>query len=289
MKKKTVAIQGGYGAFHQIAAIEFFGEEGLEIVPCDTFGELFESIEDGRAEFGIMAIENNVAGSILPNYKLIKQSNNQILGELYLKIQQNLMALPGQKIEDIREVYSHPMAILQCGEFFKNYPHIKLIEAIDTALSAKDIADKQAMGVGAIASSLAAKMYGLEIIQEGIQNVKTNQTRFWAFTDESKSDMFMKLNNLEPNKSSLCFDLPHQVGSLSQVLSVLAFYGINLTKIQSWPIAGEEWSYTFYIDVIFDDYIRYRQSLDAIRPLTRNLYTLGEYQRAETATCSEED
>ena len=288
MKKKTVAIQGGYGAFHQIAAIEFFGEEGLEIIPCDTFNDLFESLNDGRAEFGIMAIENNVAGSILPNYKLIKQSNNMIVGEIYLKITQNLMAMPGQTIEDIKEVYSHPMAILQCLEFFKDHPHVKLIESIDTALSAKDIADSKQMGVGAIASSIAAKMYGLEILNEGIQNVKTNQTRFWAFTDKSKSDMYMKLNNLNPDKASICFDLPHQVGSLSQVLSVLAFYGINLTKIQSWPIAGESWSYTFYIDVIFDDYIRYRQSLDAIRPLTRNLYTLGEYPRAEIPGCAED-
>jgi len=275
---KKIAIQGGYGAFHEIAAIKYFGSEDIEIVPRNTFKDLFKALKEGKVDYGITAIENSIAGSILPNYMLLLESNMRIIGEVYLKITQNLVALPGQTIDDIKEVLSHPMAILQCQQFFDNYPHIKLVEADDTALSAKLISDKKLYGVGAISSRLAAKKYNLEIIVESIETNDKNYTRFLILQAKNGNEIDIK----EINKASISFALAHKIGSLSKVLSILSYYGINLTKIQSMPIIGQEWQYQFFIDVEIDDYKMYLQSLEAIKPFTSGLIVLGEYKKGET-------
>ncbi len=269
-----IAIQGGFGAFHEIAAIHYFQDENIDIYPRNTFKDLMKSLKERKADFGIMAIENSIAGSILPNYSLIKDSPMHIIGEIYLRIKQNLIALKDQKIQDLREVYSHPMAILQCQEFFDQYPDIKLIESIDTAISAREISDKQLESTGAIASNLAAKKFNLEVLAEGIETNKMNYTRFLILRENgSKPD----LNKV--NKASLHFALAHQTGSLSKILSILSYYDINLTKIQSLPIMGKDWEYQFYIDVVFKDYDWYHKSLEAVKPFTSDLGILGEYEK----------
>lgn len=277
-KLKRIAIQGGYGAFHEIAALHYFKGEEVEIVPRNTFDDLFDSLEKKHVDFGITAIENTLAGSILPNYGLILNSSMTIIGEIYLRIKQNLVVLPGQKIEDITEVYSHAMAILQCQDFFKEYPKIKLIDKNDTALSAKEISDKQLHNVGAIAGQLAAEKYGLEILVPSIETNKTNYTRFLILKDTNGHTF----SGEDVNKASVHFTLAHKFGSLSKVLSILSYYEINLTKIQSMPIIGQEWQYQFYVDVTFDNYTKYRQSIEAVRPFTDNLNILGEYKTGES-------
>jgi prephenate dehydratase len=277
-KVKRIAIQGGAGAFHEIAALHYFGSDNVEIVPSLTFKDLFQSLKHQHADYGIMAIENMVAGSILPNYNLLTQSNMKIIGEIYLRIIQNLVALPGQSINDITEVYSHPMAILQCQKFFEEYPHIRLIESFDTALSAKDIADNKRMGVGAISSSQAADKYGLEIMFDSIENNKMNYTRFLILTDKEEPVEYS-----EPiNKASLQFSLAHEIGSLAKILSIFSFFNINLSKIQSLPIIGKEWEYFFYVDIEFSDYKIYQHSLDSIKPFTGELAILGEYSKGKS-------
>jgi len=276
--KKKIAIQGWPGANHEIAAKAYFDEEDIEVLPCLTFSDLFETLKANRDIYGIIAIENTLVGSLLQNYTMLKDSDLAIIGEYKLRIKHQFLALQGQQIEDIKEVYSHPMAIMQCQAFFKDYPHIKLIESADTALSAKDIADKQLKGVGAIASELAADMYGLNTLAHNIETNKKNFTRFLIVTDKGKIEVDELLEQGKVNKSSLVFSLPHEEGSLSKILTILAFYNINLTKIQSLPIVGQEWEYLFYVDLTFADYKRYLQSLDAIRPLTKKLKSLGEYE-----------
>ena len=276
---KKVAIQGGYGAFHEIAAQHYFQNDNIEIVPANTFKDLFKSLKMNHADLGIMAIENSLAGSILPNYSLLQESNMKIIGEIYLRIRQNLVALPGQKIEQLKEVFSHPIAILQCQLFFDSYPEIKLLDSIDTALSAKEIAEKKLKGVGAICSIMAAQKYGLEVLAEGIETNKMNYTRFLILSDRIGYHKVDKNNN----KASLSFALHHESGSLSKVLSILSYYNINLTKIQSMPIIGKDWEYQFYVDVTFEDYVMYRQALDAIRPFNSRLEIMGEYSKGKTA------
>lgn len=277
-KPISIAIQGGYGAFHEIAAKAYFEPLEIEIIPNNTFKDLMTSLKQRKADFGIMAIENSLAGSIIPNYALIKDSKMQIIGEIYQRIRQNLVALKGQKIEEILEVYSHPMAILQCQLFFDNYPDITLIESIDTALSAKMIRDENLKGKGAIASDLAAEKYNLEILAAGIETNKMNYTRFLILREVN--------GHLEDtsivNKSSIHFALANKTGSLSKILSILSYYDINLSKIQSLPIMGKDWEYQFYVDVIFDDYEWYKKSLDAIRPFTSELGILGEYIKGKS-------
>ncbi|MBN1951589.1 MAG: prephenate dehydratase [Bacteroidales bacterium] len=274
-KVKRIAIQGGYGAFHEIAAMRYFSDENIEIVPRNTFKDLFAALKAGKVDYGITAIENSLAGSILPNYTLLLESNMKIIGEVYLRIRQNLVALPGQKISDIREVYSHPMALLQCQKYFEDYPEIKLIDSIDTALSAKEIADKQLTGTGAIASTLAAAKYGLDTLAASIETNKNNYTRFLILEDKNGKGY----ENADALKSSVSFALAHEIGCLSKVLSILTFYGINLSKIQSMPIIGRDWEYQFYVDLEFDNYDRYRQSVKAIEPFTSNVCILGEYTK----------
>jgi prephenate dehydratase len=275
---KRIVIQGGYGAFHEIAALQYFEHEQVNIMPRDTFKDLMSALKKDKADFGIMAIENSLAGSILPNYSLLKDSPMKILGEIYMRIRQNLVALPGQTIDDIREVYSHPMAILQCQLFFDQYTDIKLIESMDTALSAKEIRDKNLMGIGAIASRLAAEKFDLEIVASSIETNKKNYTRFLILGNGSHD----VVPSEEVNKSSVHFALSHKIGSLSKILSILSFYEINLSKIQSMPIMGKDWEYQFYIDVEFTDYELYQQSIEAIRPFTSDLGILGEYKRGKS-------
>ncbi len=275
---KRVAIQGVKGAFHEIAALEYFSEEEIEIVPCNTFKELFSLIDDDESVLGAVAIENTIAGSLLQNHDLLRQSGCLIIGEHKLRIEHHLAVLPGQKIEDIKEVHSHPIALMQCEDFLEQHNHLLAVESLDTALSAKDIAEKNIKGRAAICSRLAAEMYGLEIIAEGIETNKRNFTRFLIV---AKPDLAYKLNRgMELNKSTIVFTLPHEEGSLSKILTILSFYQMNLTKIQSLPIIGREWEYQFYAALTFDNYERYRQSLEAIKPLTREFQILGEYREA---------
>ena len=276
---KRVAIQGGTGAYHEIAARRYFEGEELEIVECLTFRDIFEEAKKDPALIGIMAIENTIAGSLLPNHDLLKMSDLQIAGDYKLRISHTLAALPGQSIADVREVMSHPIALMQCEDYLEGLPHVKIVEHEDTALAAKEIHDRQLRGVAAICSSLAAEMYGLEPLATGIETNKRNFTRFLILARPEMLPEVQKDNHI--NKSSLVFVLPHKEGSLSQVLSVLSFYGINLTRIQSLPIIGREWEYQFYIDLTFSDYDRYRQSLDAIMPLIGDLKVLGEYREAK--------
>ena len=275
--EKKIAIQGVKGCFHEQAARLFYEENGHivpEIVECLTFSGLYKSMDEGRADAAVMAIENTVSGGLLPNFELLRKYDRKIKGEVFLRIQQNLMALPGQTIEDIKEVRTHYMAINQTREFFKDYPWIRLVESEDTAKSAADVAEGQLKGVGAVASTLAAELYGLDILAESIETYKQNFTRFLILDDE------LKVNKAAINKASMCFTLAHTPGSLAHVLTILSFYGMNLTRIQSLPIPGQEWQYFFYVDIKFDDYIRYEQALSAVRPLMEDLNILGEYVSA---------
>jgi len=277
---KRVAIQGVSGAFHEIAARQYFEGEDIEILPCITFKDLFKALAADDSLLGIIAIENTIAGSLLQNHNLLRESGCLIVGEHKLRIEHNLAALPGQRIEDLEEVYSHPMALMQCEDFLDEHHSLKAIESEDTALSAKEIADKNLFRRAAICSSLAAEKYGLEIVAKGIETNKRNFTRFLMIAEPTLAEKMIKGTLL--NKSTLVFTLPHEEGSLAKVLSILSFYHVNLTKIQSLPIIGREWEYQFYINLTFDDYTRYRQSLDAIRPLTKDFQLLGEYKAAVT-------
>ncbi len=275
---KRIAIQGGYGAFHEIAAYGYFENEEIEIVPRNTFKDLFSALKQGKVDFGITAIENSIAGSILPNYNLLLESNLKIVGEVYLRIKQNLVALPGQTISDIREVYSHPMAILQCQRFFDDHPSIRLIDSMDTALSAKEIDDKKMTGAAAISSARAAEKYHLTIIAESIETHKKNYTRFLIL--KGKNGDALDVSSV--NKASLTFALAHKIGGLSKVLSILSYYDINLAKVQSMPIVGQDWEYQFFVDVEIDNYQLYSQAIEAIKPFTSGLQILGEYLKGKS-------
>lgn len=274
---KRISIQGVKGCFHEQAARLFYqsrGHDVPDIVECLTFDDLYVSMDKGESDAAIMAIENTVSGGLLPNFELLRKYDRKIKGEVFLRIQQNLMALPGQTIEDIKEVRTHYMAINQTREFFKNCPWIRLVESEDTAKSAADVAQNGLMGVGAVASELAADLYGLDILAESIETYKQNFTRFLILDDE------LAVDKDEINKASMCFTLPHAPGSLAHVLTILSFYGMNMTRIQSLPIPGHEWQYFFYVDIKFEDYIRYEQALAAVRPLMEDLDILGEYRAA---------
>ncbi|MBR3406353.1 MAG: prephenate dehydratase [Bacteroidales bacterium] len=272
---KRVAIQGFKGCFHEQAARLFYSSTPLSIVECDTFPALYTAMEEGRADAAVMAIENTVSGGLIHNFELLREQGMRVKGEVYLRIQQNLMALPGQRLEDIREVHTHYMAINQTRPYFeKNCPWIKLVESEDTAGSARDVAEMQQEGVGAVAGALAAELYGLEILAPGIETYKQNFTRFLIL------DNYLTVPEKDIDKASLCFVLPHKPGSLAQILTILSFYEMNLTRIQSLPIPGREWQYFFYADIKFNDILRYRQALSAVRPLLEDLQILGEYKAA---------
>lgn len=272
--KPKIAIQGFEASFHEITAIQFFGSE-IETVECATFPKLFDVMEKGEADFAVCAIENSLAGSILPNYAHLRNSNLEIVGEVYLRIEMNLMALPNQEIHQLEEIHSHPMALLQCQGFFENYPQIQLVESNDTALSAKEIKEKHIKHRAAVASKRAAELFDLDIIAADIHDNKRNFTRFLVLCKPTITDH----RPTTINKSSISFRAHHTAGSLAKVLTVIGNHTINLTKIQSLPVVGEEWQYYMYADLEFKDVDSYRKMLLEIEPLTKELKILGEYQQ----------
>ena len=273
---KRIAIQGEIGSFHDITAHRYYEGEQMQIVCCSTFEEVFENMKQDPTMIGIMAIENTIAGSLLHNYELLRESGCTIVGEHKTHISHCICAMPGQKIEELTEVHSHPVALAQCYKYLSRHQNLKMVEDEDTAGSAKWIAENNLKGVAALCHADAAKLYGLEVLENNVEDNPHNYTRFLVLSNPAKADFLRALN--EANKSSIVFSLPHEEGSLSQVLSILSFYRINLTKIQSLPIIGREWEYLFYVDVTYDNLTRYRQSIDAITPLTRDLVILGEYK-----------
>jgi prephenate dehydratase len=271
-----VAIQGIEGSFHDIAARHYYEGEDVELVCCDTFEQVFDEMSRDPRLMGLVAIENTIAGSLLHNYELLRDSGVTIIGEFKLHISHSIMCLPEDDWEDLKEVNSHPVALMQCRDFLSRHKELKKVEVSDTAGAAADISRGHMRGHAAICHKDAAKRYGMKVLEEGIETNKHNFTRFLMLANQQEA---ISLRNLqEVNKSSLVFTLPHEEGSLSAILSVLSFYKLNLTKIQSLPIIGKEWQYMFYIDLSFNDYTRYRQAINAISPLTRNLKLLGEYK-----------
>ena len=273
--KKKVAIQGIAGCYHDIAARNYYEGEEIEIIPCNTFPEVISTIKKDPSVVGLMAIENTIAGSLLQNHELIRESGLKVTGEYKLRISHSLVALPGTSIHEVTEVNSHPIALMQCTEFLNTLPNAKVVEKEDTAMSARWIAENHIEGHAAICGKLAAQIYGMEVLAEGIETNKRNFTRFLSIADRWVADEIMR--DVDKNKSSLVFAVPHTSGSLSKVLAVLSFYDMNLTKIQSLPIIGREWEYLFYVDLTFTDFARYQKALDAIQPLTKDLKILGEY------------
>ena len=265
-----VAIQGYQGAFHHIASKHYFHNREVNVMPANTFADVVTLVEDGTVDAGLMAIENTLGGSLMMNFHLLNETDLKICGEISLKIQLQLMALPGTKIEEITEVRSHHMAIRQCRAFFKKHPHIRLVEDVDTALSAKDIHTGQLKNVGAIASSLAAELYDLEVIAPSIQTNNENSTRFLVL---KKQDLLQT----QAEKVSLCFATSHQVGSLLKVLNIFSAYNLNMTKIQSTPLIGKEFEYLFFVDFVVEGDVSWQQAISAIEPVTSYLKVLGAY------------
>lgn len=265
-RMKKVAIQGTAGSFHDIAAHKYFEGEEIELICCASFEEVFAAVKKDSKVIGMLAIENTIAGSLLYNNELLRQSGAQIVGEHKLRISHSFVCLPEEDWRDITEVNSHPIALMQCREFLSGHPDIKVVEAEDTALSAEIIKEKNLKGHAAICSKMAAERYGMKILQEGIETNKHNFTRFLVVADPWQVDELKRHRQKEIDKASMVFTLPHTEGSLSQVLSILSFYNINLTKIQSLPIIGREWEYQFYVDIVFDNVLRYKQSITAITP-----------------------
>jgi prephenate dehydratase len=280
---KKIAIQGIPGSYHDMAARRYFEDEELEIIGCRSFREVIRQIRDDASVIGLMAIENTIAGSLLQNHELIRQSECSIIGEYKLRISHSLAALPGTSLAELREVHSHPIALMQCAEFLETLPaDVKIVEMEDTAMSARWIAENERRGHAAVCGRAAAEKYGLEVLAEGIETNSRNFTRFLVVADKWRADELMQ--GVKKNKSSLVFALPHTAGSLSKVLTILSFYDINLTKIQSLPIIGREWEYLFYINLTYSDYTRYKQALDAIIPLIKDLKILGEYAEGKQST-----
>ncbi|SFF92577.1 prephenate dehydratase [Prevotella sp. KH2C16] len=274
---KRIAIQGFRGSFHDIAAHQYFPEEQVQLICCATFEQVFENIKRDPTVIGLVAIENTIAGSLLHNYDLLRASDTTIVGEYKLHIQHCICCLPGDDWATLSEVHSHPVALMQCHSFLAGHPGLKAVESEDTAGSAEYISKHQCRGWAAICHPDAARLYGLKVLEDHIEDNKHNFTRFLVVSNPRKADFLRPLN--KSNKASLVFSLPHSEGSLSKVLTILSFYDINLTKIQSLPIIGHEWEYLFYVDVTFEDLTRYRQSIDAITPLTKELKIIGEYEQ----------
>jgi len=271
----SVSIQGVKGSFHHIVSQNYFGDN-VTVNECLSFDLTVSKLLDKNSEAAIMAIENSIAGSIIPNYALIDSNNLHIVGEHYLDIQHHLMALPHQSIEDIKEVHSHPMALLQCKVFFKKHPHIKLVEDIDTADVARRIKEDNVKGVAAIASYLAAEIFELNILAESIQTIKHNETRF-VIVRRDKPELLPE----EINKASLKFELNHKRGSLAAMLNVMSDCKLNLTKIQSLPIIETPWKYSFFIDVTFEDYKDYEKAKSIMEIMATEFKVLGEYKNTK--------
>ncbi len=270
-----VAIQGVKGCYHEIAAFKYFGErDPLQPIECHSFRAMFNHFQKDEKMMGVMAIENTVAGSILPNYALLMASNMSIIGEVYQRIEHHLMSNELTDLDVIQEVRSHPMAILQCLQYFDKYPHINLVETKDTALSAKLLAESPDKTVAVIASKLAAERYQLAVLDKGIETNHRNFTRFLILQNKAS------LLSTSPafNKASLCFKLSHESGSLAKVLGLLAEAKMNLTKIQSMPVIGREWEYSFLVDLTFEEVDHYKTALENIQTHLSDLRILGEYQ-----------
>jgi prephenate dehydratase len=269
-----IAIQGIKGSNHHQVAREYFGDT-IDLVECMSFDELVYRLLDGSADKGVMAIENSIAGSIIPNYALVYHNKLHVIGEHYLNIHHNLMVLEGQGIADIDEVRSHPMALLQCKEFFREYPHIKLVEDVDTAQTAKQIQEKRLMGVGAIAPKVASELYGLQIIAPEIQTIKNNATRFIIIKTKNKD-----IPHEEINKASVRFVTDHKRGSLAAILNVMSDCLLNLTKIQSLPVIETPWKYAFFVDVTFEKYHNFVKAKSLLDIMSEDFTVLGEYKNA---------
>jgi prephenate dehydratase len=272
----TIAIQGFAGSFHQLAAHQYFGPE-TAVTPCATFAEVVRQVARGTAAGGVMAIENSIAGSILPNYNLLQQSELRVTGEVYLPIRQHLLLLPGQTLADLREVHSHPMALLQCADFLNQHPEWKLVETEDTALSAQRIREGHLTGIAAVAGQAAAELFDLEVGAADIQSVPENYTRFLIINTAENAPQ-----SATANKASVYFHTSHTKGSLARVLNKIADHDLNLSKLQSFPQPGRAWQYFFHADLEFDHADQFHEVLRDLEPLTEDLRVLGLYQRGDT-------
>jgi prephenate dehydratase len=268
-----IAIQGIKGSFHHQVAQEYF-EQVDDLDECMSFDGLVKSLMNNHSQKGVMALENSIAGSIIPNYALIDRNNLHIIGEHYLDIHMNLMVLKGQKIEDIKEVHSHPIALLQCAVFFNQYPHIKLVESGDTAETARRIQEQKLTGIGAVAAPIAATLYDLEILAAGIHTIQSNKTRFVIVKTTNK-----ELPKEQINKASIKFELDDTPGSLATILNVMNNCKLNLTKIQSMPIIETPFQYSFFVDVIFEKYKHYEKAKNILALMTTHFKVLGEYKK----------
>lgn len=277
---RKVTIQGVAGCYHDAAARAYFHPQEIDTVPCDTFNSMFEVLDTDASLLGILAIENTIAGALLQNHELLRKSNLTIIGEHKMRISHVLAALPGQRIDQLTEVNSHPMALMQCEQYLSRHPNLRIVEKTDTAGSAKDIAEESLLGHAAVCGEFAAKLYGLDILEKGIETNKRNFTRFLILADPLVAQE-LKPKDEELNKASIVFTLPHTQGALSKILTIFTFYDMNLSKIQSMPIIGREWEYRFYVDITFDSFVRYRQALDAVRPLLNDFKVLGEYKECK--------
>ena len=271
---KKIGIQGTKGSFHHQVATEYFEHEH-DLDECMSFYELVKNLNENQSQVAVMALENSIAGSIIPNYALIDQNNLHIIGEHYLDIHMNLMVLKGQRIENITEVHSHPIALLQCAVFFSQYPHIKLVESGDTAETARRIQEQKLKGIGAVAAPIAANLYNLEILASGIHTVQSNKTRFVIIKKELK-----EIPKEEINKASVKFELDDTAGSLATVLNVMNNCKLNLTKIQSMPIIETPFQYSFFVDVVFEKYKHYDKAKKILALMTTHFKVLGEYKNA---------
>ena len=269
MQKKRVAIQGIRASFHEEAAFKFFGTD-IETIECESFKKTCEVLKNKQADYVVMAIENSIAGSLLPNYTLLREYNFSIVGEVYLAIQLHLLALPGVKFEDVKYVQSHPIAIRQCSDFFEEFPHLQVIESIDTAACAKKIREENLRDTVAIANLLAAKLYDLEVMERRIESNKKNFTRFLILANKP-------LENVEVNKASLSFQVGNSVGSLADVLNIFASHKINLSKIQSMPVLGKRNEYNFYVDIEWKNQADYDSAIRQVLKHTINFTIMGEY------------
>ena len=271
-----VGIQGVRACFHDVAARKFFASQAIVPIECPTFKALAQSLRDGESDLCMMAIENSIAGSILPNYTLLETHGFKIVGEVYLRIEMSIMALAGQRLEDIRWVRSHPMALLQCEDFLAAHPWMKALEGTDTAESARDIQRDQTQGTAAIASRLAAEAYGLELLGEGIESNKRNYTRFLAI---ARREGYVA--DPRSNKASIRFEVVDKPGALARVLTIFNELSVNMTKIQSIPILGRPYEYSFHVDLEWEDPTRYREAMSRMRADVVNMIHFGEYVRNE--------
>ncbi|MAM18685.1 MAG: prephenate dehydratase [Christiangramia sp.] len=269
---KKIGIQGIKGSFHHLVAMDYYHRD-VEVLEYLSFHELAQKLASGEADEAVMAIENSIAGSILPNYALIDEYDLKVIGEHYTPVNMNLMAIPGQKIEDIKKVFSHPMALLQCKEFFKKHPHIKLIEDADTAEAAKRISENDTRKAAAVASPAAAEMYDLEILASEIHTIKSNATRFLVLGREEKQPNGEKLD-----KASVKFDLKSERGSLVSVLNIIRDCYLDMTKIQSLPIIDAPWKYSFFVDLVFERTEDFEKGMEVLKIMTEDLKILGIYK-----------